>query len=71
MFARARPRRTLFPTARQTFGDEMTWTLENLPKARISFAARRRTPLPKTTEYSRADERTGISFFFAGILFSM
>jgi hypothetical protein len=36
--------------ARHTFAEEMTCTLENLPRREISGAMWRKTPLPQSTE---------------------
>jgi hypothetical protein len=49
-FPAPKARLMLFPTARQTLGEDTTCTLENFPSFVISFTARRRTPEPHTTE---------------------
>jgi hypothetical protein len=70
-FENRNPLCTVFPAARQTFGDETTWTLENRPSVAISRAARRITPEPETTEYGPAEDFTGMRFIFTDKTFLM
>src|SRR5260370_33463621 len=70
-FERCRPRWTVFPTARHTFGDDTMWTLENRPSAAISRAAPRITPAPQTIEEGPVVDFTEIRFIFMGEAFPM
>ena len=56
--------RTCFPTARHTFGEETTCTLENSPNFLISCENRPSTPAPQMTAYGPAEEFTRMRFVF-------
>src|SRR5882672_18874 len=54
------PCKTVFPTARQTFGDDTTCTLVNLPSRAISSPKRDTAPAAHTTSYAPLDAFTFI-----------